>query len=281
MSRRAMLMSHAVLVGWLLAGTPAQATPIYFSSVNVSASDLNPGGTNQDINTGQLLSVDTVAAITASNSEASAIGFVNDGVIGAFASAESMVSDAMFVTGDSHVQFGDTLTLTSGSLPTGTPVNLLFTLDLSVILQSTQTPSMGGGCGSVAHGTLLVARGTSALADLVDLQEPSPCSVNDIVASPLVVSANIGDQLVATLGLEVAADGRIGGGSSADARDTLQFFADPIGDFSYTTASGNTYQSPTTNPGPVPEPATVALLGTAIGPCLVLALRRKRWDGRS
>src|SRR5579864_2842618 len=86
MSRRAMLMCYAVLVGCFVVGTPAQATPIYFSSVHVFLTDPNPGGTNQNINTGQLLSVDRVAAITASNSEASATGFVNDGVIGAVAS---------------------------------------------------------------------------------------------------------------------------------------------------------------------------------------------------
>jgi hypothetical protein len=65
-------------------------------------------------------------------------------------------------------------------------------------------------------------------------------------------------------------------GLSVNALHTLDFTLDPIGDFSYVTASGNTYFTPAAgDASPVPEPATLTLFGSGL---LIggIVVRRKR-----
>jgi len=63
-----------------------------------------------------------------------------------------------------------------------------------------------------------------------------------------------------------------GGAGTLNALNSLQLFADPVGSYSYETMSGNSFLSP---PSPVPEPATVFMLGSGLG---LLAYRRRRYQ---
>jgi hypothetical protein len=49
-----------------------------------------------------------------------------------------------------------------------------------------------------------------------------------------------------------------GEAATADASNTLRFFLTPVGDFTYSTASGNSYLQQTSE---VPEPSTLFLVG--------------------
>lgn len=274
MNRHVTLTLAAALVAYLTVPAAALATPIFSSDILVQVTDANVGpGASQQIVSGNLWNVDIIPLTTVSHAKAEASAYVQDGLLGAFAWAQSLPEDTNFVAAAARAASWDTLTLESNSLPFGTPVSMLLTLDLDVELSSTQTPSMGGGCGSTGQGILSVYGSSGALlATLQDVQSPSPCET--LIAVPTVVTANIGDELLAILTLNVMAGGRIGGGSSADALHTLRFFADPLSDFYYETASGNNYLSTPT--AAVPEPTSLLLFGSGIAGVAANVRRRRK-----
>jgi len=91
-----------------------------------------------------------------------------------------------------------------------------------------------------------------------------------------VMHFQIGDQvaLLSQLGIYAGAGNCcFTGHAESDALHTLNFFVNPVGnDFTYTTASGNSYLAPSADPS-VPEPSTVWLLGTGVA-CLARRMRR-------
>lgn len=273
--RHSARLTCVALVAGLGLARSAAATPIYYSEVLVQATDPNAGGTNQQLKSGIVLT-DTLAPLTATNGKALATAFVTDGVLGAYAWAQSLLTDNYgFIGAVARASFIDTLTLTSSTLAIGTLVDMLITLDLNVVLASTQTPNMGGGCGSSALGSLSVYSGALTLVpNLQDLRSPAPCQVID--ALPLTIHARIGDELRTVMTLHANAGGRVGGGSSADATHSLRFYADPLGDFGYVTASGNAYLSPSA-PAAVPEPSAVLLLASGL---VALVARSRCRNGR-
>jgi hypothetical protein len=116
----------------------------------------------------------------------------------------------------------------------------------------------GEGC-SVAYAG--VHTSTPTAADGTIFMQDSACDELDIDDSTAEIQAIIGQELnvnsfltasVAPLGTTVA---------TADALNTFRFFLDPLGDFTYTSASGNTYFRPGTA---VPEPSTLVLCGVAL-----------------
>ena len=62
------------------------------------------------------------------------------------------------------------------------------------------------------------------------------------------------------------------GTGTVDALHSLQLFADPVGNYTYETISGNNFLSGAA-PVPVPEPATLFMLGSSLG---WLEYRRRR-----
>jgi PEP-CTERM putative exosortase interaction domain len=87
------------------------------------------------------------------------------------------------------------------------------------------------------------------------------------------ITAAIGDDVTVQAQLLATAFGRAGGEGSVDA--ALRMFLVPIGDFSYTTLSGNSYLQ-TTTPAPVPEPATLSLLGLGLAGAAARRFRRRK-----
>jgi hypothetical protein len=84
----------------------------------------------------------------------------------------------------------------------------------------------------------------------------------------VTIQGIVGEELTVNAYL-TAAVGAFGQGT-ADAANTFRFFLTPVGDFTYTTASGNSYVQQVQ---PVAEPATLLLLGIGVA----LPFWRARW----
>lgn len=270
MVRNGLRAAVAALVVSGVSVSPARATPIYYSVINTSAQNVNTATSDSD--TAPQTTTDTLGPITSSVTNASSTAFVNDGMLGASATATAGSADTAFNSGLATATFRDTLTLFSNSLADGTTVSLLFTLALTGTTSSTNF--LTDGCRAHIDASLIVD--PDGLANETQVQgfiNSNPCTDPDTTNIDFVVQANIGDEVAVAATLTAFASARFGATATATATNTLRFFANPQGAFSYTTASGNSYLTPPTNPAAVPEPASVLLFGTGI---VAAGLRRFR-----
>jgi len=162
----------------------------------------------------------------------------------------------------------DTLTLISSSLSVGTSVSLQAFLGLSATTTGPSDPLLG--CGE-ANGTL--SQSVPGGSVLVASARETNCAGGIDFNNVGTITAAIGDDVTVQAQLLATAFGRAGGEGSVDA--ALRMFLVPIGDFSYTTLSGNSYLQ-TTTPAPVPEPATLSLLGLGLAGAAARRFRRRR-----
>jgi len=168
----------------------------------------------------------------------------------------------------------DTITVTSAVLPWGTPVTFQFTVTLDSFVSSNVPGSSPPGyaiASLLAHalppgaGSPLPGFVGGSLS-IVDREYPGPPADRTL---ELFIQTAVGSYF--------ELDGRLNLGASvssgvtrpdhiaeADASHTAMFFLDPVGEgFSYRTMSGVSYLSPEPSP-PVPEPATMLLLGSGL-----------------
>ena len=170
---------------------------------------------------------------------------ITAGKLHTFATSTNIATSAL-----GFAQIFDTLTLESSTLPAGTPVTIIPTLDYSwtVTPNGDPDPCIGGG---VAYAGV---EGTNSLgaAGRLFVQDTS-CDNGDITIDTGGLQGFIGEQLYVVWFLNSGA----GANSTVDASNSLQLFLMPQGDFGFTSASGLSYQS---DGAPVPEPATLLLL---------------------
>ena len=194
---------------------------------------------------------------------ATATGFVDNGTLrGAVDSVGA--SDAF-----SYVRFVDTLTLTSATLPVGTAVSF------SAILNPSYSTS-----GPFTNCTAPILPPFSANAEFVDsgfnpigprLTFADACgSISGTTSA--IFNAVIGQEIIFDISMTLSAPANALGPRQVNALNSVNIFIDPIGAFSYSSASGNTYFS--TGQTAIPEPSTWLLTASALG--LIAVLRRRR-----
>jgi len=205
---------------------------------------------------------------------------VVDGTLHAYAAEGLGIDDIPRAQASAIAQFRDFITPRSSTLPAGTLVAFL--------LNPSFDYSLSGTCFGAGFGSSASVRATVTVGGQFDwTYQDSECAADRMIPSPgpFVISGRIDEELDVQLVLSAAAWGAGFPGSVApypslaDASNTLRFFFDPVanplGDFGYDTASGNSYLSPAAvePPSAVPEPGALLLLGTGIAG---LVARRRR-----
>jgi len=183
-------------------------------------------------------SANAIGAVNSGRAVASAA--VNNGALSAFAQAVGgTAAQGVIGRAGSAAVLGDTLTLVSNSLPPGSVVTLAFSLAFSRQVEAT-------GCAGNVNSQAVAIASVVAPNVSMTIQDHSCFGVTD--TGPAVAQFVIGQQVVigATLTAEASSGPTVA--AIADAGQTLRFFIDPLGDFSYVTASGNTYLSDESTP---------------------------------
>jgi len=246
--------------------TSVSAEPIFYSQLITSAA-ASCGGvlcSSDNDNTGQLFSVDTLGPQTstaqgATGAMATAFASVVDGVLHASASGAGGAGFFDAWSAGSTAIFGDTLTFVSSSLSAGTSVQLAFAIELDYALS--------GGCSTLQPRAAVRAQlHTFSFVD-------DTCDAFDVNNGSGVINVLIGQELQFQAFLVADAGGPGALAGFADAANTFRFTIDPLGDFSYITASGNSFL--TQNPSPVPEPSSLMLIGTGVVTTVVRARHRR------
>jgi hypothetical protein len=259
---------YMVLQAVLLAGVPIEAAPIYTAEAFVSVSAGSPPHGTQ-LDTGMIMNADTAGPVSLTESDGSgavgvAFASVLDGTLHAFASGTAGTVGQSIAPGGgvAMARFQDTFTLTSSALAVGTAVDLLFTLDLSYTL--------AGDCSANA----------SVFAGVIDNNGPvetfqdATCDASDFQFHRLA-QHTIGEEFLVETFLFASVFSYAPFGA-ADAENGLRLIVTSLGDFSFTTASGNTYQP--SQVAPVPEPASLSLLAAGL---LSFAVRHRHHWKRS
>lgn len=233
----------------LCTASTTQAAPIFYSNVYVGVVDARDPF-NPDVESVLVYGVDSLGPLTAVLPGASAIGSVLDADLRAYATIDGRGTSAL-----AFVSFFDTLTLESLSLPDGTAVQLR----AEVLFSREVTPNgipAGAPCSSAAVSYAGMDAGGSGSGSLY--VQDSTCDIFDINNPTGFFSGVIGQELTINAFLNAG----VGAFSpaTADASNTLRFLLTPIGDFTYSAASGNSYLR---EAAPVPEPSILFLLGTA------------------
>jgi PEP-CTERM motif-containing protein len=280
--RMAGLMRHAL---WLVAvlfailglgGATAEATTIPYcpqtdldasfgSCVNLAVHNNNGEGYPPGLGPKKFLTLLEVSRtlegkVDVPNVEAE--GYVRSGVLGAYAHATSATGDFSHNIALARAAYSTGFVVTCLALgcpqfPEVTDVDFI----LSGFLTSEVTSNTIGACDAVVNGSVTVTSATGQKLQSVEFQDT--CTPGrGFTFSPLTL--RLGDEFIVTATLEAYATARQGQDSKADARHTFQFFLDPVApDFSYLTASGDTFFSPQ-QLEPVPEPTSLVLLGTGL-----------------
>jgi hypothetical protein len=212
----------------------------------------------------------TTATLTTATGSGTAAVRVTHGEVGAY--AEAIGGFGVLAT----VVFEDTLTVTSSTLPDGTPVDLAIFLAVDYMLSGSGLFTGGGnlsaflGLGNQQSGQATTHLTTSSFG---------PTDYQSSAILHTFVGATVG--LTAQLNVGAAAGNAWESGYGlGDALHTMRFFVDPTGPlagaFSYTSETGAPYFTPAgpTDPAPVPEPASFLLVAMGLG--AVVAHRRGR-----
>ena len=221
------------LGGFLFFGgnTAVHAEPIYYSFAFAGVTDHAVGGAQDSDNTGLVNNSDSAGPVSAELPGGFASASVTDGALHAFATTNGLGISSVGSAG-----FFDTLFLTSATLAPGTLVSLLGELEFS----ATVTPNgLADPCtfGHIAYGG--IDTGTSlGHAGSLFVQDMS-CDSGDQNNPTNLIQGIIGEELTVNAFLTAATGGTPEFPSgTVDASNTLRFFLTPIGDFTYSTASG-------------------------------------------
>jgi hypothetical protein len=256
----------AVTVGALLlvgGNTAAHASPIYYSIASAVVTDHAVGGAQDSDSTGLVNNSDSAGPASADLPGGSALASVTDGALHAFAT-----TNGLGISTNGHASFFDTLLLTSATLAPGTLVSLLGELDFSATVtpNGVDIPCVGG---NVAYGGIDTA--SLGIPGSLFVQDHT-CNNTDINNATGLIQGIIGEELTVNAFLNAGTSAFTAG--TADASNTLRFFLTPIGDFTYSTASGNNYVNQVQ---PVPEPSSLLLFGSGLS---LAVSRLRRWGSR-
>lgn len=241
-----------------------------FTGVGIPPFDRVEDITNVD----EIFDVDDLALIDSSlTGSGAATGYsgsgsarITDAVLGVYATVTSADVDAVNINSNGYAGFIDYFTV---QLPEGALVPMLFTLAPSYTLQAT-----GGACGLLlAYVQVGGGGGEYPFVGSLSYREDS-CGPDAFLAmTQLMVPTGVPFRVLYELSASASAGMGVGGSATVDARNSLDLFADPVGSFNYSTASGQTYLS---TPTPVPEPASVLLLGAGLAAIGVRYRRRPK-----
>ena len=215
-----------------------------------------------DADTLPLIASSLTGSGTTDGYSGSAATLVTDSVIGVFATATSAGSQNVGINVSAGSGYIDYFTVL---LPTGSFVPMSFTLDPSYTITTT-----GGACGSL-NASVQVAGGGSAIPTIGGLHYvDSSCNPDSLLTTiELMVPTGVPFRVLSEMSASIFFSGQ-GGTGTIDALHSLQLFANPVGNYTYETMSGNNFLS---GPTPVPEPATLFMLGSGL---VWLEYRRRR-----
>jgi hypothetical protein len=285
--RHRMAGIRAFALSLLVIAPPASALaePIFAVSGSTAVTTFDDPVLDSDVQTSLLPNADTLPPIsssltgsgTAEGLSGSATIFITDTVIGGFVtgtSAGSGPSTAEIVVNAS----GAYLDYFTVLLPEGSLVPMLFTLDPSYTITTTGGPFNSDLSGYYAslRANLQVGGGGSEIPTIGSLLYNDVCcfSGGDLLTTTieLMVPTGVPFRVQYDMQAWTRLRGDLPGTGTVDASHTLQLFADPVGNYTYETTSGNNFLSGAA-PVPVPEPATLFILGSGLG---WLGYRRRR-----
>ena len=216
-----------------------------------------------DADTLPLITSSLTGSGTTAGYSGSANTLVTDSVIGVFVTATSAGSQNVGINVSAGSGYIDYFTVL---LPAGSFVPMSFTLDPSYTITTT-----GGACGTLNAG-VQVAGGGSAIPTIGSLHYvDSSCNPDSLLTTiELMVPTGVPFRVLSEMSASIFFVGGQAGTGTVDALNSLQLFADPVGNYTYETMSGNNFLSA---PAAVPEPATLFMLGSGLG---WLEYRRRR-----
>lgn len=236
----------------IMGGAAAHAAPIFYALASANVT-FHGFPAEQDSETVLVNSSDSAGPVNAALPGASAFASVTDAALHAFATSSGFGTSA-----NASASFFDTLLLTSGAIPDGTHVQLQAQLQFS----RTVTPN---GVGDPCHGEAVAYAGVDFNNSLgragALLVQDHTCNSLDINMPAALIEGIIGEELTLNAFLNAGTSAFLPG--TSDAANTSSFLLTPLGNFTYTSASGNTYFAP--QHIPVPEPSTLLLLGSGLG----------------